>query len=77
MKEAAGEANMTVVTILLIAIVSAVGTVVIRNMMTNTKNKSCCLDIGGEIQKGKCMVDGQQVDNPCGEESNIPDADEA
>ena len=34
MKEAAGEANMTVVTIVLIAIVLAVGTVIVKNMMS-------------------------------------------
>lgn len=57
MKEAAGEANMTVVTILLIAIVSAVGTIVIRNMMNNTKTKACCLDNGGAWYQNKCYND--------------------
>lgn len=40
MKEAAGEANMTVITIVLIAIVLAAGIFVVNKMMTNTSNKS-------------------------------------
>ncbi len=40
MKEAAGEANMTVITIVLIAIVLGVGTIIISNLMNNTSNKS-------------------------------------
>ncbi len=39
MKEAAGEANMTVVTIILIAIVLAIGGVLITNMVNNVKDK--------------------------------------
>ena len=42
MKEAAGEANMTVITIVLIAIVLAVGTVVVNTVMANTKRNACC-----------------------------------
>ena len=38
MKEASGEANMTVITILLIAIVGAVGTVIINNLMKTLYN---------------------------------------
>ena len=40
MKEAAGEANMTVITIVLIAIVLGVGTLVVTNMMNNASTKS-------------------------------------
>ena len=41
MKEAAGEANMTVVTIILIAIVLAVGTLIVNGLMSGTAKKSC------------------------------------
>lgn len=54
MKEAAGEANMTVITIVLIAIVLAVGTVIVRSMMGNTKNSSACSACGGAWRNGKC-----------------------
>lgn len=40
MKEAAGEANMTVITIILIAIVLGVGTVIVSNLMKNTSDKT-------------------------------------
>lgn len=60
MKEAAGEANMTVITIVLIAIVLAVGTIIIRGMMTNTKRSSACSACGGSWTAGKCVdADGK------------------
>lgn len=40
MKEAAGEANMTVITIVLIAIVLGVGVLVVGVMMKNAQNES-------------------------------------
>lgn len=40
MKEAAGEANMTVITIVLIAIVLAAGTLIVNRLMANTENKA-------------------------------------
>lgn len=39
MKEAAGEANMTVITIVLIAIVLGVGTVIVTNLMNKASDK--------------------------------------
>lgn len=54
MKEAAGEANMTVITIVLIAIVLGVGTVIIGNMMSSQKKSSCCQANGGVWHNGKC-----------------------
>ncbi len=54
MKEAAGEANMTVVTIVLIAIVLAVGTVIINNLMKSTAKKSACQEIGGTLTGNTC-----------------------
>jgi len=40
MKEAAGEANMTVITIVLIAIVLGVGTLIVTNLMNSTSTKA-------------------------------------
>jgi len=54
MKEAAGEANMTVITIVLIAIVLAVGTVVVNNVMNNTAKSGACQTAGGAWKGGKC-----------------------
>lgn len=56
MKEAAGEANMTVITIVLIAIVLAVGTVIVTNLMKNTNTSSDCTSKGNIWYNGKCYA---------------------
>lgn len=68
MKEAAGEANMTVITIVLIAIVLAVGTVIVTNLMQSTAKKSACSEIGGKLDGTYCVVtnaDGTTVTKTC------------
>lgn len=47
MKEAAGEANLTVVAIILIGVIAAVVTPIVTNMMSTTKERSECLNNGG------------------------------
>lgn len=54
MKEAAGEANMTVITIVLIAIVLGAGTMIVRNLMGSTTNSSACSACGGSWKNGSC-----------------------
>ena len=54
MKEAAGEANMTVITIVLIAIVLGIGTVVVTRMMSTTAKKQACTEIGGTLNGSTC-----------------------
>lgn len=54
MKEAAGEANMTVITIMLIAIVAAVATPIITSVVNSTKKSACCQSLGGIWENGKC-----------------------
>ena len=56
MKEAAGEANMTVVTIVLIAIVLGVGTVIVNNLMTSSTKKAACSEAGGMWYNNTCGV---------------------
>ena len=46
MKEAAGEANMTVITIILIGIVLTVGTVIINSTLEGTGKKACIQNSG-------------------------------
>lgn len=58
MKEAAGEANLTVIAIVLIAIVAAVATPLISNLMRGTANKSCCLEAGGQWRGNACTDSG-------------------
>ena len=55
MKEATGEANITVITIVLIAIVLAVGTLIVNNVMNKTKESSCCNSNGGVWYNGSCF----------------------
>ena len=54
MKEAAGEANMTVITIVLIGVVAAVGLVLIPRLMSSLKERSCCTDAGGKWAGASC-----------------------
>ena len=56
MKEAAGEANLTVVAIILIAVVVAVATPLINSLMKTSANKSCCTDAGGVWKGNKCQA---------------------
>ena len=46
MKEAAGEANMTVVTIILIGVIVAIATPIVTGMMNNTKARTECMNNG-------------------------------
>ena len=47
MKEVSGEANLTVVAIILIGVIAAVVTPLIKSTMDNTKNRTECLNNGG------------------------------
>lgn len=47
MKEAAGEANLTVVAIILIGVIVAIATPLIGSLMDNAAKRSCCIDSGG------------------------------
>lgn len=54
MKEAAGEANMTVVTIILIGVIAAVATPLINGVLNNTKARTQCIQNGGTWKGNKC-----------------------
>ena len=56
MKEAAGEANLTVVAIILIGVIVAVVTPVINSMMTNTQKRTCCENYGGIWESNSCYT---------------------
>ena len=55
MKEATGEANMTVVTIILIAAIVAIATPIVNKMMRQTENKANCMNAGGYCEKDDCL----------------------
>ena len=56
MKEAAGEANMTVITIILITAIVAIATPLITNVMKNSQRRTCCLSAGATDTKGSGCV---------------------
>jgi uncharacterized membrane protein YadS len=58
MKEAAGEANLTVVAIILIGVIAAVVTPLITNMLNTSKAKSCCTTAGGVWRNNTCQNNG-------------------
>lgn len=61
MKEAAGEANLTVITIILIAVIAAIATPLITTLLRNTARRSCCTNAGGQWQpNGQCFDAGGQ-----------------
>lgn len=68
MKEATGEANMTVVTIILIAAIVAVATPIVNKMMRQTENKANCMNAGGYCKKDACLnSEGTAIfDQTCG-----------
>lgn len=55
MKEAAGEANLTVVAIILIAVVVAVATPLVTSLMRSSSCRSCCTDAGGVWRENQCQ----------------------
>ena len=55
MKEAAGEANLTVVAIILIAVIVAIATPLVNSLMRSSMYRSCCTDAGGVWESGRCM----------------------
>ena len=64
MKEAAGEANMTIVTIVLIAIVLGAGTLIVTNIMNSMKgnNQTKCAEAGGAWNGSKCVdLNGNEI----------------
>ena len=65
MKEAAGEANLTVVAIILIAVVVAVATPLINSLMKNAKTKACRTDAGYYQENGQWVCGNQQEFDDC------------
>ena len=64
MKEATGEANMTIITVVLIGIVSLVGFPLIKSLLDSTSNAGKCQAAGYSWSNGKCVDDsGATVTN--------------
>ena len=54
MKEAAGEANMTVITIVLIGVVAAVGAILVPRILDGSAKKAACGEMGGNLNGTTC-----------------------
>lgn len=67
MKEVTGEANMTVVTIILIGVIVAIATPIVNSMMANTARRSCCQNDGGVWENGACS-NGTEYSADCAAE---------
>ena len=66
MKEATGEANMTVITIVIIALVLAIGTPIVTNILNGSSNKSKCSGAGGVWFNNNCYVASSCTSNAKG-----------
>jgi len=67
MKEAAGEANLTVVAIVLIGIIALIATPLINNLVVTARARACCIDAGGtwDRQGDACMGGSAGMYNKC------------
>ena len=54
MKEASGEANLTVITIILIGVVVAVAIPLVNGLMSTSEGRACCTDGGGYVDGTTC-----------------------
>ena len=66
MKEATGEANMTVITIVIIALVLAIGTPIVTNVLNSTKNSTDCTAKGNVWYNGSCYAPNRCNTNTAG-----------
>lgn len=56
MKEATGEANLTVITIILIGTILPVFYFVIPRILGGIKDKACCVSNNGTVVSGMCQI---------------------
>ena len=77
MKEAAGEANMTVITIILIGVIAAIAIPLVTSLMSNTAKRTCCTDNGGVWKGGACTEgsNNQNLFNEANYNQCVQDAD--
>lgn len=56
MKEATGEANLTVITIILVAVIVVIATPLINSLLRRQAWRSCCTDQGGVVNGTTCRI---------------------
>lgn len=61
MKEATGEANMTVITIVLIGVIAAIATPLITSLVNSAAKSACCTGAGYSWEGGCKDANGNAV----------------
>lgn len=56
MRQSAGEANITIIIIILIGLVAATGAILIPRLANRTIYISCCTEAGGKWENGYCIA---------------------
>jgi hypothetical protein len=56
MRQATGEANMTIIAIVIIGTIAAVGIILIPKLLSGTIYRSCCNQAGGIWQNSYCIA---------------------
>ena len=56
MRQATGEANMTIIAIVIIGIIAAVGVILIPKLLSSAIYRSCCNRAGGKWSSGYCVA---------------------
>lgn len=62
MKSVAGEANLTVVAIILVAVVVSIATPLVMSLMRRQTWKACCTDAGGVVKGQTCVIENVTFD---------------
>lgn len=62
MKEATGEANMTIVTVVLIGIITLIATPIITNLVKQSQKRACCVNNGYQFTGGQCKNGTDTID---------------
>ena len=65
MKEAAGEANITVITIVLVALVMTAGAIIIPKLIEKAHFRSICSQVGGVLKGYQCKKTENDSDFIC------------
>jgi hypothetical protein len=56
MKEASGEANLTVITIILMSLILPAFYFIIPQILNGIKSKACCISNNGKIDGNSCVI---------------------
>jgi len=68
MRQSVGEANITVIVIVLLGIVASIGSVLIPRLAGNVIYASCCNEAGGLWKNGYCAA---QTPTTCGDREEL------